>query len=68
MNSKTEGACESCGSPTKAFWCDHDDPRRRVAHLCGDCAEDLFVDEIDDYGDEFPEESHDDLLPDDFES
>jgi len=62
--SEAERACHACDESTRCYWTDR---RGRMVPLCQGCAEDLFVEEIDDPGEEFPEESHDDLLPDDYD-
>lgn len=66
MNSESLIPCHICGDPTNGMWSEMRGGTRRAVHVCAECIEELSGDAIDDYGDEFPDEQHDDLLPDDF--
>jgi hypothetical protein len=65
MNSDAKERCEGCGDLTPMRWRGVVNGATRVAALCHSCVEELFDIEIDPYGEEFPDESHDDLLDDD---
>jgi len=64
--SSNDKRCVACQGLTRGEWCGSiGDGARITLPLCGDCFQELADETIDDFGDEFPEESHDDVdLPD----
>lgn len=67
MNSETKGACGACGCSTTGVWTGKIAGNHAYIRLCHDCVTELTGDEIDDYGEEFPEETRDDLMPRDLD-